>query len=95
MSIFVGTYLESFENMLQETYPNTYWSMFRLADKAGFMVRLGFRVNQNMWGFHTEIEERYVQQIGLDYIYPTINKLLAQKETTRLCVKFWTGVEIE
>ena len=95
MSVFVGTYLESFENMLSETHPNTYWSMFRLADRCSFLVRLGFKVNENMWQVQMEIDEMYVKEKGLNYIYPAVNKLLAQKETTRICVKFWTGVEIE
>ena len=94
MSVFVGTYLESFENMLSKTHPNTYWSMFRLADRYGFMVRLGFKVGEEMWKIELEIDEMCVKEKGLSYIYPAVNKLLAQKEPSRICVKFWTGVEI-
>ena len=95
MSVFVGTYLESFENMLSETHPNTYWSMFRVWDRLGFMIRLGFKVGEDMWKIELEVDEVQLKNKGLNYIYPAVNKLLAQKETTKYCVKFWTGVEIE
>ena len=95
MNVFVGTYLESFENMLSETHPNTHWSMFRVWDRLGFMIRLGFKVGEDMWKIELEVDEVQIKNKGLNYIYPAVNKLLAQKETTRICVKFWTGVEIE
>ena len=93
MSVFVGTYFDSFVEILQKNHPNTYWSMFRLENRLGVLVRLGFKVGDNMTMYQIEIDEHHIKERP-DYIYPAVSKLLNMKETTRICVKFWTGVEI-
>lgn len=94
MSVFVGNYLESFENMLSEDYPNTYWSMFRLEDRLGYIIRLGFLVRNNMRMCQIEIDRQHLVEKGIGCVYPFVSKLLSAKETVRICTKFWTGVDI-
>lgn len=95
MSIFSHfSFVEDLKQMLELNHKNTYWSMNRLVYKHGFSIRMGFKVNGEYWIHESIVNERRVIDQGINYIYPTIEKLLAQKETTRICVKFWTGVEI-
>jgi hypothetical protein len=68
--------------------------MFRLEDRLGFVMRLGFKVNSNLWKHELYLDELRLRELGLDYLYPAATKLLASKETARICVKFWTGVDI-
>jgi len=68
--------------------------MNRLWDCLGFELRMGFKVKDNMWSYKMVIDELQVRDKGMSYIYPAVDKLLASKETARICVKFWTGVEI-
>lgn len=97
MSIFIGNYTESFLSYYANDVQNTKFVMYDNASTLGIEhhLFLDFYVNGNVWSHFVRIKPYELLEHKEELLRHECNKLLAMKRTTQLCVKYWTGVDIE
>lgn len=97
MSFFVRSLEPTFElfRSVEQAYPNTSFSMERLADYETYNIFIKFKVGPNYRYILTNLDNESIMEYNrYEYLIKEISKLLDAKETVRICTKFWTGVEI-
>ena len=81
---------------LSKKYINATFYMYeRLEHSRSYVMVLDFAVGEVFRDIEVPINHvNLMKNSIIQVIEKSVRKLLAQKETVRLCTKFWTGVDI-
>ena len=80
---------------IEQAYPNTSFSMERLADRVQYNIFIKFKVGPKYRYILNSFDNiDFIRYNSHEFLIKEISKLLDAKETVRICTKFWTGVEI-